>query len=267
MSREKVTISLLKKMKEQNEKISMIVLYEFHMAAIAEKAGIDIILVGDSIGPTMLGYERMSSVTMEEMIPHCRAVARGADNAMVVGDLPFMADNVSIPDTIKNAGRLIKEGLCDAIKIEGGRTVAKYVKAITEAGIPVMGHIGLTPQTAAFDPRDIYGDDPESAESLMEDALALEEAGAFSVAVVCVPPELGEKISKRLSVPVIGLAAGVDCDGQSVTGYDALGISPGPCPPFLKEYVVLRDEIYKGISQYVKEVKGKKFPGKQHFLG
>lgn len=264
----KVTIQKLKAMKENGEKISMITAYDYPTALLVDRAGIEIILVGDSLAMTVLGLETTVPITMEEMIHHIRPVVRGAKNPMIVGDMPFGSYNESKEQAVRNATRLMKEGGCDVIKLEGGTEVAETVKAIVDAGVPVMGHIGLTPQTISqLGGFKVQGKNLESAKALMEDARALEEAGAFSIVLECVPEELGKAITQQLSIPTIGIGAGRYTDGQVLVFHDLVGLFERFTPKFVKRYANLGEEIVKALEVYKQEVKEKKFPQQEHVFG
>lgn len=264
----KVTIQKLKAMKENGEKISMITAYDYPTALLVDRAGIEIILVGDSLAMTVLGLETTVPITMEEMIHHIRPVVRGAKNPMIVGDMPFGSYNESREQAIRNATRLMKEGGCDVVKLEGGTEVAETVKAIVDAGVPVMGHIGLTPQTISqLGGFKVQGKNLESAKALMEDARALEEAGAFSIVLECVPEELGKAITQQLSIPTIGIGAGRYTDGQVLVFHDLVGLFERFTPKFVKRYANLGEEIVKALEVYKQEVKEKKFPQHEHVFG
>jgi 3-methyl-2-oxobutanoate hydroxymethyltransferase len=264
----KVTIQKLKAMKENGEKISMITAYDYPTALLVDRAGIEIILVGDSLAMTVLGLETTVPITMEEMIHHIRPVVRGAKNPMIVGDMPFGSYNESREQAVRNATRLMKEGGCDVIKLEGGTEVAETVKAIVDAGVPVMGHIGLTPQTISqLGGFKVQGKNLESAKALMEDARALEEAGAFSIVLECVPEELGKAITQQLSIPTIGIGAGRYTDGQVLVFHDLVGLFERFTPKFVKRYANLGEEIVKALEVYKQEVKEKKFPQHEHVFG
>jgi 3-methyl-2-oxobutanoate hydroxymethyltransferase len=264
----KVTIQKLKAMKENGEKISMITAYDYPTALLVDRAGIEIILVGDSLAMTVLGLETTVPITMEEMIHHIRPVVRGAKNPMIVGDMPFGSYNESREQAVRNATRLMKEGGCDVIKLEGGTEVAETVKAIVDAGVPVMGHIGLTPQTISqLGGFKVQGKNLESAKALMEDARALEEAGAFSIVLECVPEELGKAITQQLSIPTIGIGAGRYTDGQVLVFHDLVGLFERFTPKFVKRYANLGEEIVKALEVYKQEVKEKKFPQQEHVFG
>lgn len=264
----KVTIQQLQKMKAEREKISMITAYDYPSARFVDKAGIEIILVGDSLAMTVMGLDSTVPVTMEEMIHHTKAVVRGVENAMVVGDLPFGSYNQSKEQAIANATRLMKEGGCDAVKLEGGVEMAEITKAIVDAGIPVMGHIGLTPQTISkLGGFKVQGKGAQEAEKLLKGALALQEAGIFSIVLECVPEEVGRLVTEKLSIPTIGIGGGRYCDGQVLVFHDTLGLFEKFLPKFVKRYRNLGEEIVKALEEYKQEVKEEKFPGPEHVFG
>jgi 3-methyl-2-oxobutanoate hydroxymethyltransferase len=252
-------------MKEAGEKIAMLTAYDWPTAILVDRVGIEIILVGDSVGNTVLGYKDTLSVTMEEMIHHTKAVARGVKRAFLVGDMPFMSFNVSKEQAIENAGRLIKEGGAEAVKIEGGEEVAQTVEAVVRSGIAVMGHIGLTPQRAALlGGMRVQGRDEEKARKLLEDAKVLEEAGAFSLILECIPWQLAELITNSVNIPTIGIGAGPYCDGQVLVIHDVLGLSFGFRPKFAKKYADLPKIIEESVKAFKNEVKEGHFPTLQH---
>ena len=264
----KVTIQQLQKMKAEREKISMITAYDYPSARFVDKAGIEIILVGDSLAMTVMGLDSTVPVTMEEMIHHTKAVVRGVENAMVVGDLPFGSYNQSKEQAIANATRLMKEGGCDAVKLEGGVEMAGITKAIVDAGIPVMGHIGLTPQTISkLGGFKVQGKGAQEAEKLLKSAVALQEAGIFSIVLECVPEEVGRLVTEKLSIPTIGIGGGRYCDGQVLVFHDTLGLFEKFLPKFVKRYRNLGEEIVKALEEYKQEVKEEKFPGPEHVFG
>ncbi|MFH2146054.1 MAG: 3-methyl-2-oxobutanoate hydroxymethyltransferase [Candidatus Omnitrophota bacterium] len=266
MDRKKITIPDLLKMKQQGIKITMLTAYDYPLASIIDAAGVDMILVGDSVGNVVLGYESTIPVTMDEMIHHTKAVRRGTKFAFLVGDMPFMSFNVSSEATISNAGRFIKEAGADAVKLEGGGPDAiRMVKAVVGAGIPVMGHLGLTPQTATMlGGLKAQGKDEEAARKILEQALALETAGCFSIVFECIPAKLAELISKKLKITTIGIGAGSACDGQVLVTHDMLGLYGRFVPKFVKQYVDLSGQISAGIRKYIEEVRGEQFPGVEH---
>jgi len=264
----KVTIQQLQKMKAEREKISMITAYDYPSARFVDKAGIEIILVGDSLAMTVMGLDSTVPVTMEEMVHHTKAVVRGVENAMVIGDLPFGSYNQSKEQAIANATRLMKEGGCDAVKLEGGVEMAEITKAIVDAGIPVMGHIGLTPQTISkLGGFKVQGKGAQEAEKLLKSALALQEAGIFSIVLECVPEEVGRLVTEKLSIPTIGIGGGRYCDGQVLVFHDTLGLFEKFLPKFVKRYRNLGEEIVKALEEYKQEVKEGKFPGPEHVFG
>ncbi len=262
---EKVTIPQLKNMKKAGEKITMITAYDYPTAVLADQAGVDIILVGDSVGMVVLGYSNTLPVTMNEMLHHARAVVRGVKRSLVIGDLPFMSYNSSVEEAIKNAGKFLKIG-CDAVKLEGGAEMEKTVRAIVNAGIPVMGHIGLTPQRfALLGGYKVQGKDCFSAEKIIEDAHALERAGAFAILFELTTAEVAKIITEELSIPTIGIGAGPYCDGQVLVITDILGLTMWtPTPKFAKQYVNLSSIILDALRSYVRDVKEGKFPTDEH---
>lgn len=260
----KVTTSTFRKMKREKEKIAMITAYDYPTAKIYDECGIDAILVGDSLGMVILGYEDTTKVTMEDMIHHSKAVARGAKNALVVTDMPFLSYHTGVYDAVRNAGRIIQEGNATAVKLEGGREVTDEVRAIIKAGIPVMGHIGLTPQSINnFGGFYIQGKTLEKAKKLIDDAKALEDAGVFSIVLECVPAELAEMITSQVSVPTIGIGAGKGCDGQVLVSYDLLGMYQGKVPSFVKQYEDISSKMSVAVSRYIEEVKNSVFPSEE----
>ncbi len=266
MERKKMTIPDLLKMKQENRKITVLTAYDFPMSVALEKAAIDIILVGDSLGNVVLGYDSTVPVTMEDMIHHTKAVNRGRKKSLLVADMPFMSFNVTARKTIINAGRLIKEAGADAVKLEGANPdILSIIKSVVRAGIPVMGHLGLTPQTAtALGGYKVQGREPEAADSIMRQALALEKAGCFSIVFECIPETLADEITKKLKVPTIGIGAGKGCDGQVLVTYDLLGFSEGFTPKFVKKYADISTEISKAIGNFRDEVIEEKFPAPEH---
>jgi 3-methyl-2-oxobutanoate hydroxymethyltransferase len=243
----------------------MLTAYDYPVAELVDQAGIDMILVGDSVGMVVLGYDSTVPVTMEEMIHHCKAVRRGMRFAFLVGDMPFMSYNISREEAIRNAGRFMKESGCDAVKLEGGLEVAETIKAIVEAGIPVVAHIGLTPQTAGkLGGFRVQGKDLASARKLLDSALAIEEAGAFSVVMECIPDKLAGLISQSLRIPTIGIGAGPECDGQVLVTNDLLGLFEKFLPKFVKQYVQFFPMIKEALATYKQEVETGKFPGPEH---
>ncbi|NTW71423.1 MAG: 3-methyl-2-oxobutanoate hydroxymethyltransferase [Eubacteriaceae bacterium] len=261
----KFTVSSFFKAKENQEKITMLTAYDYSMAKIVDGAGIDSILVGDSLGMVVQGYESTLEVTMDDMVYHCKAVARGAENAFIVGDMPFLSYHISIEESVRNAGRLIQEGKAHAVKLEGGVDVADKVRAIVKAQIPVMGHIGLTPQSVnVFGGFKVQGKDKAQALKVIEDAVALEKAGAFSIVLEGIPEKLAKIITEKVSIPTIGIGAGRYCDGQVLVIHDLLGMYSGQSPKFSKRYAALNETIKASVEGYVSEVKSLKFPEEKH---
>lgn len=261
----KNTVLTMQKQKEQGEKISMLTAYDYSTAKLMDQAGINSLLVGDSLGMVMLGYEDTLSVTMEDMIHHSRAVANGAQNALVVTDLPFMSYHISIPDAVANAGRLIKEGHAAAVKLEGGEAFSETIQAITRASIPVMGHIGLTPQSIhAFGGFKVQGKTIEAAQKILQDALAVEKAGAFAIVLEAIPADLAALITKKLTIPTIGIGAGNQTDGQVLVYQDMLGMYGEMQPKFVKRYADLGAEMNSAIQYYKTEIQQEQFPAAEH---
>ena len=261
----KNTVLTFKEAKEKHEKLTMLTAYDYSTAKLIDEAGINSILVGDSLGMVCLGYEDTLSVTMEDMIHHTRAVSRGAKNALVVADMPFMSYQTSVYDAVVNAGRLMKEGRAQAVKLEGGKEVVEQIRAIVSASIPVVAHIGLTPQSInAFGGFKVQGKSEEAAKRLLEEAKAVEEAGAFAVVLECVPAKLAEFISKKISIPTIGIGAGAGCDGQVLVYQDMLGMYSDFVPKFVKQYAKVGEVMKKAFEEYIKEVKDGVFPEEKH---
>ncbi len=257
----RVTISQIKAMKQKGEKITMLTAYDYTTAKIVDAVGVPLILVGDSLGTVVLGYDSTVPVTLDVMLHHTRAVVRGAKNALVVGDMPFMTYQISPEEAIRNAGRFLQETGCQAVKLEGGVTMAETVKMIVDRGIPVMGHLGLTPQSInQLGGHKIQGKTPESAKRLLEDAIAIDQAGAFGVVLETVPAPLAAFISKKISIPTIGIGAGVGCDGQVQVINDILGSYTDFVPKHTKQYANLAGVMTEAISQYYNDVKNGKFP-------
>lgn len=257
----RVTIGQIREMKQKGEKITMLTAYDYTTAKIVDEAGIPLILVGDSLGMVVLGYESTIPVTMEDMLHHTKAVVRGTKNALVVGDMPFMTYHVSVEDAMHNAGRFIQEAGCQAVKLEGGIAVAETVRRIVQCGIPVMGHIGLTPQSInQLSGHRIQGKTPEAAARLLEDAKALEEAGAFAVVLETMPTALSALITQKVGIPTIGIGAGNGCDGQVQVINDILGSFTDFVPKHTKQYAKLTDIIRKAVGDYSSEVKDGSFP-------
>lgn len=261
----KNTVKTFADMKREGKKISMLTCYDYSTAKLQEAAGINAILVGDSLGNVMLGLPDTLSVTMEDMITYGRSVARACKDTMVVIDMPFMSYQVSVEQALTNAGRLMKEGRANAVKLEGGASVCKQIKAMTEAGIPVMAHIGMTPQSVnALGGNRVQGKSEEAAKQMIDDALAVQEAGAFAVVLECVPDKLAALITKKLDIPTIGIGAGVGCDGQILVYQDMLGLFSDYVPKFVKQYVQLGEQMREAFKKYDEEVKGGSFPDKEH---
>lgn len=261
----RVTTSTIRTMKKKGEKISMLTAYDYATAYALDQAGIDILLVGDSLGMVVLGYDSTLPVTMEDMIHHTKAVMRGAERAMVIGDMPFMSYQVSPEEALRNAGRFLQETGCQAVKIEGGREFAETTRRITAAGIPVMVHIGLTPQFInQFGGFKVQGKDEAAAQRLKEDALILQDAGAFSMVLEGMPTQLGRSITESLEIPTIGIGAGVHCDGQVLVVNDMLGLFEKFTPKFVKKYAHLSEEMRSAVKTYIDEVKSGTFPDDAH---
>ncbi len=261
----KVSILDLQRKKEEGQPISMLTAYDYPGALLADEAGIDLILVGDSLAMTVLGHPNTVSVTVDEMLHHCKAVARGTKRAFTVGDMPFMSYQVERSEAVRNAGRFLKEGNMDSIKLEGGREVADTVRAIVAAGIPVMGHIGLTPQSATkLGGFKVQGKSAEAARRLLEDALLLEEAGCYAIVLEAIPAAVGRVVSQKLTIPTIGIGAGPDCDGQVLVFHDILGLFDRFTPRFVKRYADLRQPILEALQSYRREVEAREFPTPAH---
>jgi 3-methyl-2-oxobutanoate hydroxymethyltransferase len=265
MARPKVTILDIQAAKADKRKLVMMTAYDYPFGLMADEAEVDIVLVGDSLGMVVMGLQGTVAVTMEHMIHHTQAVMRGCKSALVVGDMPFMSYNTSIREAIINAGRLMKEGGCDVVKLEGGTYFAPTVEAIVKAGIPVMGHIGLTPQTAsALGGFKMQGKDAAAAKQIIDDAKALQEAGAFSIILEAVPAPLGKLVAESVKVPVIGIGAGPDVDGQVLVTHDMIGLFDKFVPKFVKQYTKIRPVILEAIKAYRQEVLEVKFPAPEH---
>lgn len=261
----KNTVLTFQQAKEEGKKLTMLTAYDYSTAKLIDEAGVNSILVGDSLGNVILGYDDTIPVTMEDMIHHGAAVSRGTKDALLVVDMPFMSYQVSVEDALINAGRLMKEGGADAVKLEGGVRVVHQIKAITEAGIPVCAHIGMTPQSVnAFGGFKVQGKTVEAAKQMIEDALAVQEAGAFAVVLECVPAALAELVTKKLSIPTIGIGAGSGCDGQVLVYADMLGMYSDFVPKFVKQYAKLGDVMKDAIHGYIDEVSHGSFPKEEH---
>ncbi len=266
MQNKKITVTTIKAMKEQGEPIAMITAYDAAMARNVNEAGVEMILVGDSVGNVMLGYESTLPVTMEEMLHHTKAVMRGNSAALVVADMPFMSYQSGMRDAVINAGRFLKETGCGAVKLEGGAEVAPVVEKLVSAGIPVCAHIGLTPQSVnQLGGFKVQGRDLQAAQKLLDDAKALERAGAFACVLECVPSALAAKITAALTtMATIGIGAGSGCDGQVLVCNDLLGVSGGFCPKFVKKYADLHGTVIGAVRDYIRDVKTREFPAQEH---
>ena len=250
-----VRVPDLRAMKERGEKIAVLTAYDFTMARILDRAGVEVILVGDSVGMVVLGYDTTLPVTLDMMIHHTAAVSRGAKRALIIADMPFLTFQLSLEEAMRNAGRLIQEGGAAAVKIEGGRQIVETAKRLVDIGIPVMGHLGLTPQSVhqlgGFRPQ---GRDSEAAERLMQDAEILEKAGVFGIVLESIPADLAGRITSSLKIPTIGIGAGPQCDGQVLVINDMLGFTDGPVPPFAKQYAQLSEQILSAVRAYIEDV-------------
>lgn len=261
----KNTVVTFQQAKERGEKLTMLTAYDYSTAKLEDEAGVNSILVGDSLGNVVLGYEDTISVTMEDMIHHGAAVARGAKNALVIIDMPFMSYQTSVYDAVVNAGRLMKEGRADAVKLEGGVEVCPQIRAIVDAGIPVCAHVGLTPQSInAFGGFKVQGKSEAAAKKVLEDARAVEEAGAFAVVLEGIPKKLGDLISRELRIPTIGIGAGNGCDGQVLVYQDLLGMFSDFTPKFVKRYAELGEIMKDAFRSYIEEVGSGAFPSEEH---
>lgn len=261
----KNTVVTFQQMKESGEKISMLTAYDYSTAKLEDEAGVNSILVGDSLGNVVLGYEDTISVTMEDMIHHGVAVSRGAKNALVIVDMPFMSYQTSVYDAVVNAGRLMKEGRAGAVKLEGGKEVCPQIKAIVDAGIPVCAHLGLTPQSInAFGGFKVQGKTEAAAKKLLEDAMAIQEAGAFAVVLEGIPKKLADLATERLTIPTIGIGAGNGCDGQVIVYQDMLGMFSDFTPKFVKRYAETGEMMKSAFRQYIEEIQSGVFPGEEH---
>ena len=264
-SMNKITTAVIRDMKRKGEKIAMLTAYDYPTAQILDEAGVDIILIGDTLGMVVLGYDSTLPVTMEDMIHHTKAVSRATKHAMVVADMPFMSYQVSAEDALYNAGRFLQEAGAQGVKLEGGREVAEITRRITAAGIPVMAHLGLTPQSVhQFGGYKVQGKEENAAKRILEDARILEEAGAFSLVLECVPATLAKEVTQSISIATIGIGAGVDCDGQVLVLHDMLGMFEKFIPKFVKTYTALNVQMKEAVNQYIDEVKKGIFPEKKH---
>ena len=265
MEKKKLAIPQFKEMKQQGKRFKMVTAYDYLLASVIDKSPIELILVGDSLGMVVLGYDSTVSVTMAEMLHHIKPVVKGAPHTLVIADMPFGSYNVSSSKAIANANRLMKEGGADCVKLEGGAVMAETVRAIVNAGIPVMGHIGLTPQTTSqLGGFKVQGKDADAALKLLEDAQRLEDAGACSIVVECVPAPVAKLITAKLSIPVIGIGAGPHCDGQVLVAQDMLGMFDRFVPKFVKQYGNLNVLIMEALEKYATEVESGEFPGPEH---
>lgn len=263
--RKKVTTRIFQQKKQRHEVITMLTAYDYPTALALDRAGIDAILVGDSAGMVVLGYKNTLPVTMDEMLHHCKAVARGAEFALLIGDMPFLSYQVSATEAIRNAGRFLQEAGMDAVKLEGGRERLDAIRAIVSAGIPVMGHLGLTPQSIhLLGGFRAQGRSADSARRLIEDAHLLQEAGCFSIVLESMPWRLASLISERLSIPTIGIGAGAGCDGQVLVTHDLLGLFDRFTPSFVKQYARLYEVMEQAFTSYITDVKARQFPGIEH---
>jgi len=261
----KVTVPEIKKMKERGEKITALTAYDYSFARILDQAGIDILLVGDSLGSVIQGRENTLSVTMEDMIYHTKAVARGRQRALLVADMPFLSFQVSAEEAKRNAGRFVQEAGAEAVKLEGGMRILQTVEALIQMGIPVMGHVGLTPQSIhQFGGYRVQGKEKAGREAILQDALGLEAAGAFAVVLEGIPMNLAGEITERLSIPTIGIGAGVNCDGQVLVVHDMLGMFDMYTPKFVKKYADMKTVMTGAVEKFIAEVREQKFPDKQH---
>ena len=265
MSHNKVTVLDVQQAKKENRKLTMLTAYDYPLGLMAAESGVDIVLVGDSLGMVVMGLEGTVAVTMEDMIHHLKAVVRGCKGPLIIGDMPFMSYNTSIREAIINAGRLMKEGGCDAVKLEGGIDFAPTIGTIVKAGIPVQGHIGLTPQTAsALGGFKMQGKDAVAAKQIIDDARALEDAGVFSIIIEAVPAPLGKLVTNAVKVPIIGIGAGPDVDGQVLVFHDVVGLFDRFVPKFVKQYTNVRKIIIEALKEYNRDVQEGNFPGPEH---
>ena len=265
MAKQKVTLPELKEWKEQGRKIRMVTAYDYPTALLVDKSEIEMILVGDSLGMVVLGYDGTVPVTMDEMVHHIKPVVRAARNTLVVGDMPFMSYNVSVEKAMENAGRLMKEGGADCVKLEGGLAMVPVVKAMVDGGIPVMAHIGLTPQTASqLGGFKVQGKDETAARRMLAEALTLEEAGAFAIVLEAIPAPLAKLITEKVGIPTIGIGAGADCDGQVLVLHDMIGLYERFVPKFVKQYANVSGDILAALNTYAGEVASGSFPAAEH---
>lgn len=265
MATGKISTLKLLELKQKGIKITVLTAYDYSTAKLVDEAGVEVILVGDSLGNVLLGYDSTLPVTMDDMLHHTKAVARGTRNALVVADMPFMSYHISVSESVRNAGRFLQEAGANAVKLEGGREVADTVKAIISTGIPVMGHLGLTPQSVnQLGGFRIQGRDEAAARRILDDALALQEAGVFAIVLECIPAALAELVTAKLDIPTIGIGAGKGCDGQVLVFHDLVGLYSDISPKFAKRYATLRDIVIEAITGYRDEVKAGQFPGPEH---
>jgi len=263
--RDKITKSTILAMRQRGERIVALTSYDYLCARIVDESGVDMILVGDSLGMVVLGFDNTLPVTMEEIIHHCKAVSRARPRALVVADMPFMSYQASVEDAVRNAGRLVKEAGAESVKLEGGERYVPVIEAIVHASIPVVGHLGLTPQSLhQFGGYRVQGKDDRSAEVLVRDASALERAGCFAIVLEGIPWQLAQRITESVSIPTIGIGAGPECSGQILVLHDMLGIHEKPLPKFVKKYDELGLRMKQAVSRYVQEVREGRFPGKEH---
>ncbi|MEW6280090.1 MAG: 3-methyl-2-oxobutanoate hydroxymethyltransferase [Candidatus Eremiobacterota bacterium] len=261
----RVTAPRLARFKREGRRITMLTAYDYTFARLLDRAGVDVLLVGDSLGMVMLGYETTVPVTLDQMVHHTASVVRGTRRALVVGDLPFMTYQQGVATALESAGRLLKEAGAQAVKLEGGAAVLEQVRALVAAGVPVMGHLGLTPQSIhAFGGYRVQGRDDDAAERLVADAHALEEAGCFALVLECIPADLGARVTRELSIPTIGIGAGANTDGQVLVVHDMLGLFSELQPVFVKRYASLGDEIVGAVERYCQEVREGAFPTSEH---
>ncbi|MGG4454960.1 3-methyl-2-oxobutanoate hydroxymethyltransferase [Brevibacillus porteri] len=260
-----ITTSSIRKKKETRTPITMVTAYDYPSAKLVDEAGADMILVGDSLGMVVLGYDSTIPVTMEDMLHHTKAVTRGAKRAFVVTDLPFLSYHGTVEEAVKNAGRLMQEGLVKAVKMEGGRELTPIITRCVQAGIPVVGHIGLTPQSVhQLGGYKVQGRDLEAAKKLLDEAIAIQEAGAFAIVLECVPEEVAGMIADKLDIAVIGIGAGATCDGQVLVFHDMVGYASDITPKFVKRYANIGETIREAVETYNKEVEARSFPGPEH---
>ena len=263
----KITVLDIHRFKQENRKITMLTAYDVQIARILDACEVDMILVGDSLGNVVLGFENTLPVSMDDMVRHTQAVVRGRSSALVVADMPFMSYQVCEADALRNAGRLVKEAGAEAVKVEGGVNAAPIIQAIARADIPVMAHIGLTPQSVhRMGGFRVQGREEQQRQKLMADAMAVEEAGAFAVVLECIPADLSAEITRAISIPTIGIGAGRDCDGQVLVINDVLGLCGPFRPKFVKQYVQLEDSIKKAVDDYITEVREGEFPGDEYCM-